>query len=65
MNRSEQLKIMISKEEKDEVKIHAIKKNESLTAFVNRAIKETIERDNNPEPPRIKKPIPTKNSNEP
>ena len=38
--------ILLPKGEKDQVKAHAVKHGESLNGFVNRAIRETIQRDN-------------------
>ena len=41
------LRIVVKKGEKDIIKSHADKQGESLNGFVNRAIVETIQRDNN------------------
>ncbi|MCL1987256.1 MAG: ABC transporter ATP-binding protein [Firmicutes bacterium] len=38
--------LTMPKGEKEPIKSHATSQNESLNAFINRAIKETIERDN-------------------
>ena len=38
--------LTMPKGEKDEIKAHAAKQGESLNGFINRAISETIERDN-------------------
>ena len=40
------LRIRVKKGEAEKIKQHAEKQGESLNAFVNRAIDETIERDN-------------------
>lgn len=42
----DELKIRVPKGEKDQIKAHAESKGESLNGFVNRAIDETIQRDN-------------------
>lgn len=39
--------VTVKKGEQEKIKAHATSKNESLNSFVNRAINETIERDNN------------------
>lgn len=44
-NNYDELKIRVSKGEKDKIKAHAEKNGESLNGFVNRAIDETIKRD--------------------
>lgn len=41
------LRIVVTKGKKDVLKAHAQSKGESLNSFVNRAIDETVERDNN------------------
>ncbi len=41
------LRIVVPKGKKDVLKAHAQSKGESLNSFVNRAIDETVERDNN------------------
>jgi len=43
----EDLRVRVPKGKKTDVQAHASTRNESLNAFVNRAIDETIERDNN------------------
>jgi len=40
------LRIVVTKGKKDVLKAHAQSKGESLNSFVNRAIDETVERDN-------------------
>lgn len=40
------LRIVVPKGKKDVLKAHAQSKGESLNSFVNRAIDETVERDN-------------------
>lgn len=40
------LRIVVPKGKKDVLKAHARSKGESLNSFVNRAIDETVERDN-------------------
>ena len=42
----EEIKVRIAKGEKEVIKTHAEAHNESVNAFINRAIQETIERDN-------------------
>lgn len=42
----DEIKIRVSKGRKDEIKAHAESKGESLNGFINRAIDETIEKDN-------------------
>ncbi len=42
----EDIKIRVPKGEKELLKAHAKKMGESLNAFINRAIEETIEKDN-------------------
>lgn len=41
--------LMLPKGEKEKVKVHAQKRNESINGFVIRAIRETMERDNETE----------------
>jgi len=41
------VEVRMTPENRDRMKEHAKKKGESVSAFVNRAIDETIERDNN------------------
>lgn len=41
----DRIELKVSKGEKDKIKTHAESKGESLNGFVNRAIRETIERD--------------------
>ncbi len=38
--------LVVPKGEKEEIKSHADKHNESINGFINRAIREAIERDN-------------------
>lgn len=45
-NNYDELKIRVPKGKKDVLKAHAQSKGESLNSFVNRAIDETVERDN-------------------
>ncbi len=42
----DEIKIRVSKGRKDEIKAHAESKGESLNGFINRAIDETVQRDN-------------------
>jgi|GEM_PF-488926 len=42
----DRIELQVYKGEKEPIKSHATTQNESLNAFINRAIKETIERDN-------------------
>lgn len=42
----DEIKIRVSKGQKDEIKSHAESKGESLNGFINRAIDETVQRDN-------------------
>lgn len=44
-NNYDELKVRVPKGDKDKIKSHAESKNESLNGFINRAIKETIDRD--------------------
>ena len=46
LNNYDELKIRVPKGKKDVLKAHAQSKGESLNSFVNRAIDETVERDN-------------------
>lgn len=41
----DQIKIVVKKGRREELKAHAEKQGESLNGFINRAIKETIEHD--------------------
>lgn len=45
----DEIKIRAKKGKKDEIKAHAESNNESVNAFINRAIDETMERDNKEE----------------
>ena len=45
----EEIKIRIKKGKKESIKSHAASQGESVNAFVNRAIDETMERDNKEE----------------
>lgn len=42
----DEIKIRIAKGNKDKIKAHAAETGESLNGFINRAISETMERDN-------------------
>lgn len=42
----DQIKIVVKKGRREELKAHAEKQGESLNGFIKRAIDETIERDN-------------------
>lgn len=42
----DRINLLVDKGEKDKIKAHAAKQGESLNGFVNRAISETIDRDN-------------------
>ena len=42
----DEIKVRIAKGEKEVIKTHAEAHNESVNAFINRAIQETMERDN-------------------
>lgn len=42
----DQVKVLVKKGEREQLKAHAEKQGESLNGFINRAIKETIENDN-------------------
>lgn len=42
----DEIKVRVPKGKKDKIKAHAEKNGESLNGFVNRAIDETVERDN-------------------
>ena len=48
-NNYDELKIRVSKGNKDIIKAHAAEQGESLNGFVNRAIEETIKRDSSSE----------------
>ena len=43
----DEIKVRVPKGKKEKIKAHAEKNGESLNSFVNRAIDETVERDNN------------------
>lgn len=45
----DEIKIRVSKGHKDQIKAHADSRGESLNGFINRAINETMERDNKKE----------------
>lgn len=47
MKTMSRIEITMKKEKGDRVKAHAESQGESMNAFVNRAIDETMERDNN------------------
>ena len=51
----DELKIRVTKGKKAELQEHAQKQNESLNAFVNRAIDNQVEQDNNEPKQEIKK----------
>ncbi len=42
----DRINLLVDKGNKDKIKAHAAEQGESLNGFVNRAISETIERDN-------------------
>lgn len=42
----DRIQLVVPKGEKDKIKAHAEQQGESVNGFVNRAIKETMERDN-------------------
>lgn len=42
----DETKILLQKGEKDRLKAHAAKHGESLNGFINRAVRETMQRDN-------------------
>lgn len=42
----ERISLVVKKGRKDEIKAHAESKGESLNGFINRAIDETVQRDN-------------------
>lgn len=48
-NNYDELKVRVPKGDKDKIKAHAESKGESLNGFINRAIDETMERDNTAE----------------
>ncbi|MDD6488222.1 MAG: hypothetical protein PUG48_00190 [Clostridia bacterium] len=41
----DELKVRVQKGDKDKIRLHADSKGESLNGFINRAIKETMDRD--------------------
>ncbi|MBO4867963.1 MAG: hypothetical protein J5582_15590 [Ruminococcus sp.] len=43
----DQVKVLVKKGEREQLKAHADSRGESLNGFINRAIRETIERDIN------------------
>ncbi len=43
----DRIELTVKKGEKDNLKIHAATRGETLNGFINRAITETVERDNN------------------
>lgn len=45
-NNYDRFELLTPKGNKDKIKAHAVKQGESLNGFINRAINETIERDN-------------------
>ena len=45
------IQIVMSPQERETIKAHAAKRNESVNAFINRAIKEQISRDSTPNEP--------------
>lgn len=42
----DRINLVVDKGEKDKIKAHAANRGESLNGFINRAISETMERDN-------------------
>jgi len=42
----DEIKVRVEKGHKSEIKVHAQKHEESVNGFINRAINETMERDN-------------------
>ncbi|PKM72153.1 MAG: hypothetical protein CVU91_10510 [Firmicutes bacterium HGW-Firmicutes-16] len=48
-NNYDEIKVRVPKGEKELIQAHAEAHNESLNGFINRAIDDTIERDNSPE----------------
>lgn len=46
LEKQDEIKIRMPKGEKDKVKAHALAKGESVNAFINRAINETMKIDN-------------------
>jgi len=48
-NHYDRINLTVSKGKKETIKAHALKKGETVNAFINRAIDETISRDNIPE----------------
>lgn len=51
----DRIELTVKKGEKDNLKIHAATRGETLNGFINRAITETVERDiNKPAPNRAK-----------
>lgn len=46
-NNYDDIRVRTDKGEKEKIKAHAATKGESLNGFINRAISETMERDNN------------------
>lgn len=47
-NNYDRFELLTPKGNKEKIKAHAAERNESLNGFVNRAISETMERDNSP-----------------
>lgn len=45
----DEIKVRVSKGDKEKVRAHAESRGESLNGFINRAINEAIERDTHPE----------------
>lgn len=45
-NNYDRIELTVKKGEKDIIKNHALENNESLNGFINRAITETMDRDN-------------------
>lgn len=43
----DEIKVRVPKGVRDEIQSHAASQGESVNAFINRAVKETMERDNN------------------
>lgn len=43
----DRIALQVKKGEREQLRQHAAKREESLNGFINRAIRETVERDNN------------------
>lgn len=42
----DEIKLLVPKGSREEIRLHAVARSESLNGFVNRAIRETMARDN-------------------